>query len=236
MSSTQTSFFDSLVTAVRENPLAAALIGGGAFWLLAGDEKLKSATRSATAAASPIVDLGARNVRAAAFGLQRTAAPPTAPEMDHDDATETTREAGSAASDAMSEAADKIKDRFDEGLAYARENLSMPGKEAFTKAQSSLAGMFDRQPLILGAVGLTIGAAIAGAFRASDLENEWVGELSDDVKADLNTRAGAVSQSLREATDTLSAEVGDVGAETIDRVKQAGIDAADAARKKVRSP
>ena len=91
-------------------------------------------------------------------------------------------------------------------------------------------------PLVLGAVGLTIGAAIAGAFRASDLENEWVGELSDDVKADLNTRAGAVSQSLREATDTLSAEVGDVGAETIDRVKQAGIDAADAARKKVRSP
>ncbi|MEY9716140.1 hypothetical protein [Bradyrhizobium elkanii] len=41
MSSTQTSFFDSLVTAVRENPLAAALIGGGVFWLLAGDEKLK---------------------------------------------------------------------------------------------------------------------------------------------------------------------------------------------------
>ncbi|QOZ36170.1 hypothetical protein [Bradyrhizobium sp. CCBAU 53421] len=239
MSSTQTSFFDSLVTAVRENPLAAALIGGGAVWLLAGDEKLKSATRSATAAASPIVDLGARNVRAAASGLQRTAAPPTAPEMDHDDATgfgETTREAGSAASDAMSEAADKIKDRFDDGVAYARENLSMPGKEAFTKAQSSLADMLDRQPLVLGAVGLTIGAAIAGAFRASDVENEWVGELSDDIKTDLNTRASAVSQSLREASDTLSAEVGDVGAEAIDRVKQAGIDAADAAREKVKSP
>ncbi|MDI2111364.1 hypothetical protein, partial [Bradyrhizobium sp. Mp64] len=188
---------------------------------------------------SPIVDLGARNVRAAASGLQRTAAPPTAPEMDHDDATgfgETTREAGSAASDAMSEAADKIKDRFDDGVAYARENLSMPGKEAFTKAQSSLADMLDRQPLVLGAVGLTIGAAIAGAFRASDLENEWVGKLSDDVKADLNTRASAVSQSLREASDTLSAEVGDVGAEAIDRVKQAGIDAADAAREKLKSP
>ena len=48
MRSTQAGFFDSLVTAVRDNPLAAALIGGGAFWLLAGDEKLKSATRSAT--------------------------------------------------------------------------------------------------------------------------------------------------------------------------------------------
>ncbi|MBR0758293.1 hypothetical protein JQ604_39455 [Bradyrhizobium jicamae] len=239
MRSTKAGFFDSLVTAVRDNPLAAALIGGGAFWLLAGDEKLKSAARSATAAASPIVDVGARNVRAAASGLRQTAAPPTAPEMDHSESMglhETMREAGNAASDAMSGAADKIKDRLDEGVAYARENLGTPAKEALTKAQSSLADMLERQPLVLGAVGLAIGAAIAGAFRTSDLENEWVGELSDDVKDDLNIRAGAVSQSLREASDTLKAELSDVGAEALDRVKQAGMDAADAAREKVKSP
>jgi hypothetical protein len=239
MSSAQTGFFDSLVAAVRENPLAAALIGGGAVWLLAGDEKLKSAARSATAAASPMVDIGARNVRAAASGLQRTAAPPTAPEMDHDESLgvgQTLREAGSTVSDAMSGAADKIKDRFDEGVAYARENLSQPGKEALSKAQSSLADMLERQPLILGAVGLAIGAAIGGAFRTSDLENQWVGELSDNVKTDLNTRAGAVSQSLREASDTLKADLSDTAAEAVDRVKQAGMDAADAVRDKVQSP
>jgi hypothetical protein len=97
MSSTQSGFFDSLMTAVRENPLAAALIGGGALWLLVGDEKLKGAARSVTAAASPAVDIGARNLRAAASGIQRTAAPPTAPEMDHDGSYsvgETLRNAG----------------------------------------------------------------------------------------------------------------------------------------------
>jgi hypothetical protein len=243
MSSTQTGFFDSLVSAVRENPLAAALIGGGAFWLLVGNEKLKSAVSSTTATASPMVDSGARKVRSAASALERTVAPPTAPEMDHEGSFhvgETVREAGNAASDAVSGAADKIRDRFDEGVAYARENFSnlanpLPGKEAFTRAQSSLAGVFERQPLVLGAVGLAIGAAVAGAFQTSDLENEWVGELSDDVKADLNTRAGAVSQGLREASDTVKAEFGDVGAEAVDRVKQAGMDAAEAARDKVRS-
>ena len=41
MSSTQSGFVDNLVEAARENPLAAALIAGGAFWLLAGNESLK---------------------------------------------------------------------------------------------------------------------------------------------------------------------------------------------------
>ena len=181
-----------------------------------------------------MVDIGARNLRSAASGLQRTAAPPTAPEMDHVGSFgvgETLRDAGNAASDAVSGAADKIRDRLDEGVAYAQDSFGQ-----LAKAQSSLADMLERQPLVLGAIGLAIGAAVAGAFRTTDLENEWIGDLSDDVKADLNTRAGAVSQSLREASDTLKAELSDTGAEAIDRVKQAGMDAADAAREKVKSP
>jgi hypothetical protein len=241
MSSTQTGFFDSLASAVQENPLAAALIGGGALWLLIGNDKLKGAASSAAAAVSPIVDIGARNLRSAAFGLPRTAAPPTAPEMDHDGSFrvgKTMREAGNTASDAMSGAADKLRDRFDEGVAYARENLGKlaPERESLTRAQSSLADMLERQPLMLGAIGLAIGATVAGAFRTSDLENEWIGDHSDDMKADLNTRAEAVSQSLREASGTLKAELSDTAAEAVDRVKQAGMDAADAAREGLRSP
>ena len=243
MSSTKAGFFDSLVSAARENPLAAALIGGGALWLLVGNDKLKGAASSAAAAASPMVDIGARNLRSTTRGL-RTAAPPTAPEVDHDGSFrvgDTLRDAGSAASEAMSGAADEIRDRFDEGVAYARESFGnmgnpLPGKESLTKAQSSLADILEQQPLVLGAIGLAIGAAVAGAFRTSDLENEWIGDLSDDVKADLNTRAGAVSQSLREASDTLKAELSDTGAEALDRVKQAAMDAANAAREKMRSP
>jgi hypothetical protein len=56
------------------------------------------------------------------------------------------------------------------------------------------------------------------------------------MKADLNRRAGAVSQALREASDTVFAEIGDSGAEALDRVKQAGMDAAEAATGKVKSP
>ena len=160
--------------------------------------------------------------------------------MDHEGSFglgETLHHASTAASDAVSNAADQMKDRFDEGTKYARDMVGqldeiLPGKETFTRAQSSLADLLERQPLVLGAIGLAVGAAVAGAFQSSDLENEWVGEYSDSVKGELNERAGAVSQSVREAADTLKNEIKDAGTETFDRVKHAGMDVAEATRQK----
>ena len=244
MSNTQGSFVDSVIIAARENPIAAALIGGGALWFLIGNEKLKNAASLATPTAYSSSDTTARRQRSAHSGYEATPAPPTAPEMDHERSfglAETFHDASTAASDALSNAADQIKDRLDEGAAYTRNSFirlgeTLPGKETFTRAQSSLTDLLERQPLVLGAIGLALGAAVAGAFRASDLENEWVGEYSDGVREDLKKRADAVSQSVREAADTLKNEIKDAGTETFDKVKQAGIDAAEAAGQKVKSP
>jgi hypothetical protein len=226
MNANEPGFMENLREAVRENPLAAALIGGGALWLVLGNERLKRAATSVTAATAPVADIGA-NLRANAPKF--TSSPPTAPEMDHGSqhVGDTLREATTAASDAASGAADAIKDRFDEGVAYAQRNFNkaseaLPGKETLAQVQSSFADLLERQPLLLGAIGLAVGAAVAGAFSASDLENEWVGELSDSVKEDLNARAGAVSQSVREASGTLTAEVENIGAETLERLQETG--------------
>ena len=243
MSNTQGSFVDSVITAARENPIAAALIGGGALWLLIGSEKLKSAA-SITSTTFPSSDTATRRQKSARSRYEATPAPPTAPEMDHEGSFglgETLHDARTATSDAVSKAADQLKDRFDEGTDYAWDMIGqldeiLPGKETFTRAQSSLADLLERQPLVLGAIGLAVGAAVAGAFRASDLENEWVGEYSDGVREDLSKRAGAVSESVREAADTLKNEVKDAGTEAFDRMKQAGVDAAEAAGRKVKAP
>jgi hypothetical protein len=234
MSGTQGNFVDSLTAAARENPLAAALIGGGALWLLIGDDKIKNAASSVTAAAAPLADMGKRRQRAAAskFEDSYNSVRDRTPRMQD--------EASREVNDAMSDAADTISDRFEEGIAGAREmwdrlGRALPRKETLAHAQSLLSDLFERQPLVLGAVGLAIGATVAGALAKSRHEDEWVGELSDSLKADLNTRVGAVSQSVREAADTLKSEFGDAGAEYVDRVQQAGMDALDAAREKAGS-
>lgn len=254
MSGSQGSFIDGLTAAARENPLAAALIGGGALWLLIGSDRLKSAAGSVTAAAAPLADLGARARRSAAsswedwedaYGSMRKRASRIQDEASRG-ASETVRSARTAASDAMSGASETVSgaaetmgQRFDEGVAGAREMLdrlsrALPRKETFMQAQSSLADLLERQPLVLGAVGLAIGATVAGAMARSSVEDEWVGNLSDSLKSDLKERAGAVSQSVQEASDTLKAELADAGAEYADRVQQAGRDALDASREQLR--
>jgi len=244
MNGSQGSFIDGLTAAARENPLAAALIGGGALWLLIGSDKLKNAAGSVTSAAAPLADLGARAQRSAAsswddtYGSMRTRVSNMQDEASRG-INETVRDARTAASDAVSGAAQTISERLDEGIAGAREMFdrvgeALPRKETLRQAQSSLSDLLERQPLVLGAVGLAIGATVAGALAKSSLEDEWVGELSDSLKADLNARAGAVSQSVREASDTVQAELGDAGAEIADRVQQAGTDALDASREKLR--
>jgi hypothetical protein len=80
MSGTGIGFTENLRDAVRGNPLAAALIGAGALWLLLGNERLKRAVSSVSAATAPTADIGAnRRSKAPKF----TNSPRTAPEMDH---------------------------------------------------------------------------------------------------------------------------------------------------------
>jgi hypothetical protein len=232
MSGTQTSFVDNLTAAIGDNPLAAALIGGGALWLLMGTKRLN---RAARAAAAPVVSVGARTLRSATDKFENS--PPTAPDLENEPPqhpADSLRAARKAAS-ATSEAADTIRDRFDDGVRYANQTVrslsgALPGEETVRQVQSSLSDLLEKQPLVLGAIGLAVGAAVAGAFRASRPENEWVGGFSDNVKANLSARAGAVSQSVHEASDMLKTEAQDTAAEAMERLRQTTLNAVNAAR------
>jgi hypothetical protein len=243
MTNTQTDFIDRLKTASRENPLAAGLIAGGALWLLIGNDRLKAAASSAASAASSTIDQGTHTLRAAG-SLKTASAPPTAPEMDHEGhygIGQTFREVNNSASGVASgaaqviaDAADSIKDRFDDGIAYAQESFSkignpLPDRHTLERARSSLSDILERQPLVIGAIGLAIGAAVAGAFQTSEIENELAGKLSDTVKEDLTGRAEAVANSLREGVGTLKSEISDAAAESIDRLNHTGKDVLNAA-------
>jgi hypothetical protein len=60
--------------------------------------------------------------------------------------------------------------------------------------QQNIGEIFERQPLLLGAVGIAIGAGIAASIPTSEAENEVMGGASDFVREAVSEKAGQVKE------------------------------------------
>jgi len=170
-------FIQDLGDAVRKNPLSAALIGMGVLWLFTGGRPVESAGDA---------------VRK--MGLDRI---PDAAGNAFDAARSTVRSGTDAIGEHVASAKDAVRDgaagAFDNAARYGRDYAdtaseyvtSMPGTgtEIFNTVRSNLSDVFRAQPLALGAIGIAIGAGIAAALPATELETDYLGETSDTVKA-----------------------------------------------------
>lgn len=185
-------FIQDLGDAVRKNPLSAALIGMGVLWLFAGSR--------------PVERVG-DFVRSS--GLDRI---PDAAGYAADAARSTLRSGTDAVGEHVASAKDVVKDgvvdALDSATRYGREYAdtaseyvtSIPGSSAeiFDAVRSNLTDLFKAQPLALGAIGIAIGAGIAAAFPATEIEADYLGETSDTVRK--NAAQFAAEQTDRATT------------------------------------
>lgn len=195
---------DRVNAAIRENPLAAGLIGAGIVWMLMGGAKgfgvmagvVKSAAGKAGAAAgkagSSVAAGLAKAGSTAGAGLKTTAADVAGsvtslvPDLSIPDTDK-----------AFSDARVAMADRLDSAAAA--------GREYGAAIQSRLSGALERQPLLLGALGLAIGAGIASTFATTAVEQELMGEQASamrerlqDVADDVKDRAKQVVADVKE--------------------------------------
>ena len=78
--------------------------------------------------------------------------------------------------------------------------------DAFQAARENLTELFRAQPLALGAIGLAIGAGIAAALPGTDVENSYLGEVSETVKSKTAEIAGQqVDKAAALANDAMDA-------------------------------
>jgi hypothetical protein len=108
--------------------------------------------------------------------------------------------------------------------------------------QSNLAETFERQPLLVGFVGIAVGAAIATAFPKTQIEEEYVGETATQAKEKVQSFVEQQSESLQKtASRTLEAVKDEAAVQglTPDALKQGAaairdkaVSAANAARRK----
>jgi hypothetical protein len=210
-----TPVIDRLNAAVRENPLAAGLIGAGIVWMIFGGgkgfgkvagivsasgDKLGSAIADAGAGLASGVTQAATSAREAASDIMSSSASivPDASLPDSGKAFEAVSHAGSAIGDGMNT-----------GAAAGREYGSV--------IQSQLSESLQQQPLLLGAIGLAIGVGIASTFATTKVERELMGE-----------QGSAARETLQNLTDGVTERATQVISEAKNEAERQGFTAAGA--------
>ncbi|MEA2837455.1 MAG: hypothetical protein QOD89_2005 [Bradyrhizobium sp.] len=176
-------FVRDLSDAARNNPISAALIGMGVLWLFTGGRTAERVGDLVRGAGFDRIPDAAGNALDAARSTLRSGGEAIGSGISSlgsgvSSATETLMDAGSAGLNRVARAGSEAADT---AYGYA-QNIPDAGGALFSTARDNLSELFRAQPLALGAVGLAIGAGIAAALPATDLEAKYLGEASDDFK------------------------------------------------------
>jgi hypothetical protein len=177
-------FVSGLQDAVRQNPVSAALIGMGVLWMFTGGSRITTAAAllspAARAAATGIgsgLESSANAAGAVGEGLRNATS--RAAETVRDTVSDVAATVGNSASQAY-DSVQGAAGRAPEVKDSIRAGNRMAGSMAGT-LQENLKDTFERQPLLLGAIGLALGAGMAAAVPPTQLETEYASDAAEKV-------------------------------------------------------
>jgi hypothetical protein len=217
-------FVDDLNGAIRENPVAAGLIGMGVLWMFFGSARISAAGQTLPGAARGVTN--AVGAAAEAGSVVGDAIAGTAWR-----ASNAARQVAEAISSGAEGAATAVRDTasYDtlksKGIAAAgamartgREtgcSATEFGREFGTSMQQNLTQTLERQPLLLGMIGLGIGAGIASAFPSTQMERDVMGEtgvaVQDKIREIATETTEFASRRAKEVLDEAKKEAGSQG-------------------------
>lgn len=203
---------------VRDNPLALAMVGGGIAWLMMGTgPSMKShhtGRGQARASVRPTAGefggspgtLGSTDFASSGPASSASVSPSRGSSLSK--GADAVREKGSAAvasvSGAATSAADAVSatahDLRDAASDYM-SNASQAGADMGARAKSTVLDAIEREPLVLGAIGVAVGAAIGAMLPASRAEGEYLGEVGRTARDAAET---AVSEGVDKAKHVAS--------------------------------
>jgi hypothetical protein len=217
---------DDLNGAIRENPLAAGLIGMGVAWMLFGGSKMPGLVPGAIKSAATNVGSVASAAGSAVAGGISGAGSRIAGVARQVQGTVSDATADAAASVSATDIPGIVPDMenaFTKAAGGVREALAdtaTRGREYGSAIQSRLADGLERQPLLLGAIGLAIGAGIASTFASTKLENEVMGAQGANARDAFQGFVSDTRKRAEQVIDTVKDEAQKQGL-TTDAAKQA---------------
>ena len=217
MSNTQSGdFFGGLQDAIRENPVSAALVGMGVLWMFTGGAKLSTAAAllspAARAAASGVgqgLQTSGDAVGAVTEGVR------SAGSRVIDSVVDTISDAATSAGETATQVYEAAKDTAVNSTSNAKTTVNRQSAvlagDITSTVHSNLKETFERQPLLLGAIGIAIGAAMAAGLPSTQMEADAVGDAADRVKDQVKDFASEqvdnVTETAKRTFDAVKKEV-----------------------------
>jgi len=171
-SSLPAEFGSNLSRSVRDNPIPVALLGIGLAWLMMGGQQNGRMRRYAQDVDSDLDVAGGQRETGDAPGAHTAAA------------GERLRQRTAELSGRAREAADSMRERLGATTDSARARLDDIGqrsREGYQRARGQIDHVIEEQPLVLGAVGLAVGAVLGASLPRTRQEDEWLGGTRDRV-------------------------------------------------------
>jgi hypothetical protein len=188
------AFANDLNAAVRANPLPAALIGMGLVWLFAGG---RPGVTAGVANALGGVSKAAAQTGDAARKLGQSVGETVA------SARDAVRDGGATVAQKAADIASSVSDSSSQAV---RSVPAFDG-QLFATAQSSLADLMKKQPLLLGAIGVAIGAGVAASLRPTAIEVDLLGEASANFKEKAGQLVSAATERAGAVVDGVATTV-----------------------------
>lgn len=187
-------FVTSLQDGMRQNPVAAALVGMGVLWMLTGGSRITAAAALMAPAGRALAD-GAGTALNAASSAVATTRDLSARAVDQ--AQDAAASAAESASGAATKVFEAVKPKS--SLLQRAPSTSSETETALSPVIASLKETFERQPLLLGAIGVAIGTAFAAALPVSKIENDLAGETAQRLTAQAKDLAAENAENVKAA-------------------------------------
>jgi len=207
---------DDLNTAIRESPVAAGLIGLGILFMFFSGRNVATLGSAARSLAGRVADASSTAGNAVAGGVSAASSQvATAAHTVGDELASGIHTGGTQVRDMLSAGYRAVTSEAVSGplndVATAMkgtvQNSTQSAMEYGTSLQRNLGALLERQPLVLGAIGLAIGAGIASAFPSTQVEGDFMGEASAAVKEKIQELASDTTELVSAKAEQVLADV-----------------------------
>ncbi len=214
-------FLDDLNEAIRANPLPAALIGMGVLWMFAGGNKTSVSdavtSRAPRRAAKSIIRGAEKAGESVMHGASEVGSTVTGAAYS---AADGVKRAASTVGQAMTPSSfrgrsgDGSHDGGDPDLGsmYGHSDDQASTRSMASGVQNGISELMNDRPLLLGALGLALGAGIAASMPVSAAERKMMGKASGMVQDKVSDVAGQVKEMASAAIDETQSHVSGNGA------------------------